>query len=451
MSVNSGYVFSFDSYKLPDPHTLVFHYSYRNAQSETIGSFAEKYVLPVDLQADETTQYLLQQLHIIVGVSYYKSLLGSVALPYPLSAGEADYWNTVYDHGLAEYAYLNRLSEPIRPFTAGGSGRSAAHKPRHLPDLQGALLGIGGGKDSIVAGEILKGIDLDTVTLHMATGTHTGQAGAVMDVMQLPQYHIERYLDTAIIDFTELHQGNNGHIPLSAILAWLGILITYASKHQYVVMANESAASVGNVTWNGRLVNHQWSKSLAFERLTQDFVHQHLSPDLFYFSPIRPYGSLAVMSLFAKLGSAYLDDFTSCNLVLRIDPAQRPNGRWCTHCAKCLSTWLLLSAFLPLSKLEAIFGRNLFDDTSLRTLLEELLGLRGHKPLDCVGTIEELRAVTREALQQHSRAALLNGLAAKQLPGPSLEELMATTGDSTMPADVRTKVAAFVSNSLQAD
>lgn len=446
--MNSDYVFSFDSYKLTDPHTLVFRYSYRNSQSAVIGSFAEKYVLPVDLRPDETTQYLLQQLHILVGISYYKSLLGAVALPYALSAAEAKYWNAVYDNGLGEYAYLNKLTEPITPFTA--TAKETASTAHSLPGLRGALLGIGGGKDSIVAGEILKAIGLETVTMDMATGSHSGQAGVVMDTMQLPQFRVERYLDTAIIDFTALHNGKNGHVPLSAILAWFGILIAYTSDRKYVVMANEAASSEGNVHWKDKLINHQWSKSLTFEKLTQDFVRQHVSPDLYYFSPIRPYGSLAVMALFTKLGTSYFTDFTSCNLVLRIDPQQRPNGRWCTHCAKCLSTWLLLSSFLPVRELETIFGRNLFEDASLRLLLEELLGLQGHKPLDCVGTIDELRAVTRQALRRHPQAAILTELSAQAIPGPDIETLMQTVGNGAIPTELRAPIQDFVAKQLPA-
>ena len=32
-----------------------------------------------------------------------------------------------------------------------------------------------------------------------------------------------------------------------------------------VVMSNEWSSSVGNLDVGGRIVNHQWSKSLAFE------------------------------------------------------------------------------------------------------------------------------------------------------------------------------------------
>lgn len=440
-------LFSFNSYELADPATLVFHYSYRDDKHEVVASFTETYKLPVRLNADdEGLQYILQQLHVIVGISYYKSLLGTVELPYALSEAEATYWNTVYDQGLGEYAYLNKITAPITPFQSSAQAfpRSAANRS----GAQEALLGIGGGKDSIVAGELLKGLELDTVAMAVATGDHHGQAGVVMEVMGLPQQRVERYIDTSIVDFTARHGGNNGHIPLSAILAWLGVLLAYVASRKYVVMANEAAASVGNVTWNGRKVNHQWSKSLEFETLTQAFIHQHVAADLSYFSPIRPYGSLAVMSLFVKLGRAYFDDFTSCNLVLRIDPRQRPNGRWCGHCAKCLSTWLLLSASLPIGELEEIFGKNLFEDASLRPLLQELLGLQGHKPLDCVGTTEELRAVTREALQKHAQTPLLDGVMGAAIPGPDIETLTAAIGPHAIPEELWNGLQSFVAATL---
>jgi len=442
----SELTFSFDNYELTDSKTLLFHYSYREGQQQ-VANFTEKYKLPCSLDAADTgLRYILQQLHIVVGVSYYKSLLGPVTFPYSLNQAEASYWNTVYDKGLGEYAYVNKLSAPITPF--GATGQSTPITPLELPELKGALLGIGGGKDSIVAGELLKAAGVDTATMDVATGNNHGQAGAVMDIMGLEQLRVERYLDTSIVDFTKQHGGHNGHIPLSAVLAWLGILLAYATSRKYVVMANEASSSIGNTVWKGRPVNHQWSKSLEFESLTQTLLRQQLSPDLFYFSPIRSYGSLTIMALLAKLGNAYLDDFTSCNLVLRIDPEQRPNGRWCTHCAKCLSTWLLLSSVLELSDLERIFDRNLFQDASLRALLEELLGLRGHKPLDCVGTTEELRAVTRMALQRYSQELLLHDLTPEQIPGPDIKMPVNGVGESNMPSELSDNIRAFVTTTL---
>ena len=442
------YTFCFDRYELTDDNQLMFSYYYLDAAGTEMGRFTERYRLPVGLAFhtdDPTLAYILAMLHLIVGISYYKSLLGRVQLPYQLTTDEAAYLNTIYDQGLGEYAFINKLTEPIRPFAATEGANERQPQPLNL---KGALLGVGGGKDSAVAAELAKRISLDTVTLDVATRDHHGQAGAVMDVIGLPQLRIERYLDTAIIDFTEQNYGRNGHIPLSVLLAWLGALTAYAGGKKYVMMANESAASSGNVQWNGREVNHQWAKSFEAEQLTQNFIHQHISPDLWYFSPIRPYGSLAVMELFAKLCQAYYNDFTSCNLVLRIDPEARPNGRWCTHCAKCLSTWLLLSSQLPAERLTDMFGRNLFQDTSLRPTLEALLGLSGHKPLDCVGTIEELRAVTRLLLDRGYTPPLLQGIDSQAIPGPSVPELVAARSPASLPPEVRNKIEAFVGSQL---
>ncbi len=436
---SSTFVFAFGSYDVVEKRELLLHYHYKNGHDGTvIGSFTERYVLPVDIDmTNKTTRYILQQLHIIVGISYYKSLLGVVDIPYALTSAEAEYYNEVYDNGLGEYSYINKLTTPIRPFRASPGPQKRDALRLHT---SGALLGIGGGKDSTVSAELLKTIDkatgLRTTVMDVATRDHHGQAGMVMDITGLPQLRVERYLDTSIISFTAEHNGMNGHIPLSAILAWVGLLIAQASNIAYVMMANESAASSGNVEWNGREVNHQWSKSFEFETLTQTFVHDYISPDLWYFSPIRAYSSLAVMEIFAKLGTPYYDVFTSCNMVLRIDPEARPNGRWCTQCAKCLSTWLLLSPWLTVPQLEHIFGRNLFDDMNLRPLLESLLGLQGHKPLDCVGTVEELRAVTRDILDRDETYSLLKGVDAGSIPGPSTQDLIAARGPTNTPPEI---------------
>jgi hypothetical protein len=444
-TANSSYNFVFDSYEVLHDTQLELHYHYKDAHGTIIGTFVERYVLPTKINLDDhITRYILQHLHIIVGISYYKSLLGQVGVPYDLSNHEADYYNAIYHNGLGEYSYINKITGYIKPFKATAPTEHAA-----VPlETIGALLGIGGGKDSIVSAEIAKAIGLRTSVMHVATRDHDGQAGAVMKQANLDQLHVERYLDISIVEFTAKYNGMSGHIPLSAILAWIGLLVAYAKKLEYVMMANESAASSGNVDWNGMTINHQWSKSYQFETLTQDFVHKHISPNLWYFSPIRPYGSLAVVALFAKLGKNYYSSFTSCNLVLRIDPSERPNGRWCTRCAKCLSSWLLLSASLGDDQLLQIFGRNLFDDVSLRPTFKALVGLEDHKPLDCVGTTEELRAVTRQAMDRNQDIPLLESVQADDIPGPTILQLLKSRGHNNMPSELAGQIETFVTKNL---
>jgi hypothetical protein len=445
----SDSLFVFDEYKVTaEGKKVSFFYHYKNSADETIGSFEEYYILPTAINpTNATTRYILQQLHIIIGINYYKSLLGQIQLPYDLTQSEVDYYNTIYHDGLGEYSFVNQLTGIIKPFSV--SAEAEDRQPIDLPANAGALLGVGGGKDSTVAAEITKGIQLETTVLDIATRDHHGQAGAVMDKTGLPQMRVERYLDYGIVAFTAEHQGKNGHVPLSVFLSWIGVLLAYTTNKRYIMMANEAATAEGFVEWNGRVVNHQWAKSPEVEKLTQNFVHTHVSPDLWYFSPIRAYSSLAVMELFAIVGTPYYQDFTSCNAVLRIDPSQRPNGRWCTHCAKCLSTWLLLSTKITVPQLTEIFGRNLFDDTTLRPTLDALLGITGHKPLDCVGTIEELRAATRLTLENSKNHPLLNGLSVTDIPGPSSHELINTRAKTTVPPELQDPIEDFVSLHLK--
>lgn len=434
-----SYIFDFTDFSVEDT-VIKLRYAYREHDT-VIKSFEEKYVLPVAINpSDATILYVLKVLHLIVGISYYKSLRGEVITPYELNSTEVGYLNDIYDFGLGEFAYINEITEPIRPFSANSSKQPESSKIKN----SGAILGVGGGKDSVVAGEILKGIGIETTTMDVATRDNHGQAGKVMDIMGLPQMRIERYLDTSLTAFIKEYNGANGHVPLSVILAWLGILLAVATGKKYISMANEAGTSTGNTVWNGREVNHQWAKSLQQEQLTQDFVHASISPDLHYFSPIRPYSSLAVMELLATLGTSYLNDFTSCNLVLRIDPADRPTGRWCTECAKCLSSWLLLATWLATDQLIKIFGRNLWDDVSLRPTLDALLGLTGHKPLDCVGTIDELRAATRKIMNSTVDLPLLANLKIDQIPGPDIAELVQARSPATIPVELADKIEHFV-------
>ena len=53
-------------------------------------------------------------------------------------------------------------------------------------------------------------------------------------------------------------------------------------------MSNEWSASVGNLMVDGRTVNHQWSKSIAFEHGLPGVLAATLAPAPEYFSLLRP-------------------------------------------------------------------------------------------------------------------------------------------------------------------
>ena len=83
-----------------------------------------------------------------------------------------------------------------------------------------------------------------------------------------------------------------------------------------IAMAVERSASEETVLVDGVPVNHQYSKSLEFERLLAGLVGHIDRPGLTYGSALRPYSELAIARAFAPL-TRYHSTFCSCNTVFR--------------------------------------------------------------------------------------------------------------------------------------
>lgn len=102
----------------------------------------------------------------------------------------------------------------------------------------------------------------------------------------------------------------NGHTPFSAIVAFLSFYTAYLIGAEHIVLSNESSANEGNLS--GASVNHQYSKSFAFEHDFQQYAHKNLMPDIHYFSLLRPFNELQIAKYFAALPQ-YHAVFRSCN------------------------------------------------------------------------------------------------------------------------------------------
>ncbi len=385
--------FTFDTFEIAqDSQTL--HFTYKiTLRDGTEHELTEIIKLPVVIEAPRhrLITKLLQNLHLALGISYYKIFLPpQIIQPYKLDKTAADFWNNVYREGLAEFLYENSLHpESVAEF-AVTPDYAEAEEPLPKDTLrEEVILAIGGGKDSLVGGEILRDIDIPMVGYTLGTGDHLGQAQSVANAMQTPLLGVERTLDPKIFELNQAEGSLNGHVPISMIFAFVGLLLCVVTGRKYMVVNNEASASIPNTTWQGMVINHQWSKSAHFEQLLQNFVHTQLYEDLHYFSVIRPMSSVAVCKATATYPQ-YLKVFTSCNLVFRIDPARRPNGRWCGQCAKCVSSFILFLPWLNTAQMHDVFGANFLNDGNKERLFLELCGLEGHKPLDCVGTPEEL-------------------------------------------------------------
>ena len=112
----------------------------------------------LDTQRAQAAQQALRLLHLLTGVSYYKA-----AVPpeiriddYAIDADTAAMMEEIYVNGLGEFAYRNGLDLHGRVRFPIGKTEPDAPAPA-LGLRQHALVAIGGGKDSLVSIEALRG------------------------------------------------------------------------------------------------------------------------------------------------------------------------------------------------------------------------------------------------------------------------------------------------------
>lgn len=373
-------------------------------------------------------------LHWVAGVSYWKAGCPqrvSFAEGAP-SAEQADWLNELYTEGLAEFAWHNQLPPERFAVFRGEHSTKAAAGSAGLEDA--CLVPLGGGKDSLVAWSRLKrrGLNLTSVQvgpsrLIQAVATRAGG----------PHLVIERRLDSRL---AELNASGawNGHVPITAINAAALIVLALLHGFGHVVFANERSADEATlVDEHGRPVNHQFAKSLRFERMLDRWVRSWIASDLRVFSLLRRDRELAVCREFAGLGQFH-EVFSSCNRNFHL--AGPRTERWCGQCPKCHFVFLALAPFMTRSELARIFGADLLTRQELLPGFRALLALDGRKPFECVGEAAEARAAIRALADRPQwRTApvvrtLNDELAGFEVPG--LDELCRPGGQHLIPPDL---------------
>jgi hypothetical protein len=356
--------------------------------------FCERIELPLagPLGAEQIARAegLLSLLHWVAGVSYFKTaappeVACESGAPWPAAAALLQ---ALYSDGLGEFAYTNSLPGPPRPRFASGPAPGPPSRPGERPELSRVLVPVGGGKDSAVAIELVRGAGIDVTLFSVGDAAPIARTVAAAG---LPRLLARRHLDPALI---ELNRAGalNGHVPVTAIVACIALLCAQLHGLDAVALANERSASHGNLCWEGIDVNHQFSKGLRAERLLSAAVAELAHAPL-VFSVLRPASELAIARAFSRL-PAYHDAFTSCNAIFRIDPRLRA-ASWCCECPKCRFVFLALAPFMEPARLRAIFGRDLLAEEHQFDGFALLAARGGHKPFECVGEEEESVAAMR--------------------------------------------------------
>ncbi|MBP9774130.1 MAG: hypothetical protein KBD00_05935, partial [Candidatus Peribacteraceae bacterium] len=339
------------------------------------------------------------------GISYYKTCLPKkiVIKSGSLSQADAEFWKEVYENGLGEFFYKNNIDfRGLINFESGKrkaiSDKRSESEIRNQPTSNRILVPIGGGKDSTVTVELLKEAGFDCTLIRMEPHP---LIDALAKEIGLPILTIKRSLSPALFELNT--QGAlNGHIPITAYLSFVLIVVGILYGYDAIAMSNERSANEGNVEFHGNMINHQWSKGLDFERMLQNYLSNSIGSSIKYFSLLRPLSEIHIARLFSKYPQYFMLT-TSCNANWKIlkekeevwlatqSPAQRGEV-WCRKCPKCAFVFAILTPFIPKKTLIEMFGKNLLDDESLIPLYKELLGIENYKPFECVGTPQETLA-----------------------------------------------------------
>lgn len=340
-------------------------------------------------------------------ISYWKIACPKkvVVKPFALDDEQIRWWKKLYFNGLGEFFYVNGITTSIDDFmilTSCRPERSAVETSSACDLLhEQTLIPVGGGKDSVVTLELLKN-RIPTIPLIINPRGATNDCVAAAGYTEQQTAIIKRTLDPTMLKMNA--EGYlNGHTPFSAMLAFYTVLLGFATKSKYIALSNESSANEPTVP--DTEINHQYSKSVAFENDFRYYVKKYIDADIQYFSFLRPLNELQIARFFSR-AKDYHKVFRSCNAGSKTDS-------WCGKCPKCLFTWLALSPFLKRSELTDIFGKDLLKDNDLRPILDQLDGSVEVKPFECVGTVGEVRACVNRILQtdDNLRDTILNGVA----------------------------------------
>lgn len=368
----------------------------------------------------------LQALFFMAGVSYYKTYVPAdiIVKKGDLDQVSAAFFAKTYQRGLGEFWYVNKL-DPHTPVDFPTTNSTPLISRLHSGS--GALIGVGGGKDSLVSIEMLRGSLPGATTWTLG---HKAQLSPLVERIGLPHAWVERIWDRQLLELNK-QDAYNGHVPISAIFGCVGIVLAVLTGRRDVVVSNEQAANEPTLEYQGVAINHQYSKSQEFERDFQQYLQHAYGDSLRYYSFLRPFSELYIAELFtARAFEKYDGVFSSCN---RAYTHTSDHLFWCGECPKCAFVFLVLTPFIPRHRLEAVWGgKNPLLDPALEPTYRQLLGIEGGKPLECVGEIKESRAAMRSAIEQYPELA---GKYEFELPEDyDYHQLM---GDE-LPADVRT-------------
>lgn len=292
------------------------------------------------------------------------------------------WWKDLFIRGMGQFFYENKIDFRRSDFLTIRSMGLNTRFPIFAGKMKERyLVPVAGGRDSIVGVELLKRRHKEFNALAV---NPTKEAKAVVRIASAQNpIIVYRKIDPALFQLNK--RGYlNGHTPFTSVLSFLAAFCAALFDFKYVAFSNEKSANEGNLKYLGREINHQYSKSLEFEKKFRVYLKKYLASGINYFSLLRFYLDLEISKMFCRYPK-YFSSFSSCNRGKII------GKKWCGECPKCLFVYATLYPFLEKRQLLKIFGQDLFEKGELSPMMRDLIDPRRPKPFECVGTKRESR------------------------------------------------------------
>jgi UDP-N-acetylmuramoylalanine--D-glutamate ligase len=354
-----------------------------------------------DLATDYNAEALDRALflaYVIAGASYYKAFPShDVVFEHgTLDAWQAQFFNSVFQDGLSQFAFENKLTrDNLAHFVASTEAGQTA-----IPYAGKGVIALqSGGKDSLLTASFLQEKNIPFTPWYISNNPSHPE---VLDDLGFPLRTTNRAVDVPAIKQAIAEGGLNGHVPVTYMVLSLALIDAILTNKNTVLVSighegDEPHEFVGDMP-----VNHQWSKTWEAEVAFAEYVRRYISPDIQVGSPLRSFSELRVAELFAvhawpKFGHR----FSSCNVANYKQGNDNTTLAWCGDCPKCANSFLLFAPFVEPKELASIFGgENLLTKPSLIETFKGILGIEGTmKPFECIGETTELQlayAMARE-------------------------------------------------------
>jgi hypothetical protein len=331
-----------------------------------------------------------------------------------------------YDHVFVQHRYQNNKPQYQGPeIVVDENQLGQKHEITKIDNPNNKIIfGCGGGKDSLISMRLFERADEKYSIFHYSHsiyGNPKKQEQLIQNLTEITEeqdYHPieieEEFLSEnqkQILKNSDSATICDAETPKS--LFWV-LPIMLENNYKFVSLGHEKSADTGNFYWESedREVNHQWGKSYEAEKIYRKYIRTNLVKNIDFFSVLKPIYDYLIFHLLKK-DEEHIKRTHSCNI-------KKP---WCKRCPKCAYVWMNLMAYFDKKKVDLMFEENLFKVKDLRDTFLKLVGLKGNKPLECVGEIEEAQLAMFKCYEKGIKGEVMDIFKDKLLKEKNFSEL----------------------------